>query len=398
MKIVLHVGLHKTGTSALQQFLHQNSASLDRHGVSYYVPQPLENNHHQFALLFQNATKDPTQALSTSSQILDRASNEGCHTAIISSEIFCEYGTDVDLVKTAFAGNDLNIIAYIRRPDETFFSAYSQLITEFRTRRTSRIDEMPEPYELCYSKLLKPWLDSFPPGNLILCPYDFDQMLNGSLFDDFLRQIGIEVDKTFDKSIPETRANLSLPFSLLEFLRLSNHVAIDEATHSELVALLYKTWLQNKSTFPLRPAGILTEQQVKRIYAKTASDLPNLMPYLRSGFQTNFLVEPRETLPDRAEGDLAIKALPMLLGLSIQANAERFQEYTETVAKGLQAYVSGVNEFKAHLEMQVEELRQAVEQQLAQLTVEVRGEMDDIRKCNDDRLRALKEPVRGDPH
>ena len=38
MKLILHIGTHKTGSTALQQFLSANPHSLSDRGIHYAVP------------------------------------------------------------------------------------------------------------------------------------------------------------------------------------------------------------------------------------------------------------------------------------------------------------------------------------------------------------------------
>ncbi len=52
MKLILHIGTHKTGTTALQQFLYANREPLVGHGFHYATPP-----HVQEANLIANALK-----------------------------------------------------------------------------------------------------------------------------------------------------------------------------------------------------------------------------------------------------------------------------------------------------------------------------------------------------
>ena len=48
MRVLLHVGTHKTGSTALQRFLHSHSATLLKHGVLY--PLPFKDGSHAHVL------------------------------------------------------------------------------------------------------------------------------------------------------------------------------------------------------------------------------------------------------------------------------------------------------------------------------------------------------------
>lgn len=79
MKLLVHIGLHKTGSTYLQQVMNSNHRTLARHGL-WYEPQQGYPAHHHAAwqlLLGKGA------ALAA---MIDNAGSAGCDTVVLSSE------------------------------------------------------------------------------------------------------------------------------------------------------------------------------------------------------------------------------------------------------------------------------------------------------------------------
>lgn len=79
MKLVIHPGLHKTGSTYLQHALNDNRAALVRHGV-YYQHQPGYPAHHHAA--WRVLLGDPQPLVAMAGQ----ARKAGCDTVLFSSE------------------------------------------------------------------------------------------------------------------------------------------------------------------------------------------------------------------------------------------------------------------------------------------------------------------------
>jgi len=79
MQLLVHIGLHKTGSTYLQYLLNGNHAALARAGF-WYAPQPGYPAHHHAAWRLLAGDGAPLAAM-----IAD-ARQAGCHTLILSSE------------------------------------------------------------------------------------------------------------------------------------------------------------------------------------------------------------------------------------------------------------------------------------------------------------------------
>ena len=94
MRVILHIGVHKTGTSAIQYALYQNADKLLEQGI-FYQAAPKYRNHHPLAWYFDTRNSNIARGKESLYALLGGASKSGAHTALISSEMLCESQTDV---------------------------------------------------------------------------------------------------------------------------------------------------------------------------------------------------------------------------------------------------------------------------------------------------------------
>ncbi len=297
MKVILHIGPHKTGTTSIQAFLHKNSALLYQHGFNY--PQTRENgpNHHDLVL----GLRDVSQRLATTERIqrlLKQSEAEGLHTLILSSEIFVEYGIPIRLIRKIFMDHDLRVLAYIRRPDHQFLASYVQLLREEDCRRTQGIDEDPPPYDCSYRTSLLKWIQQLDPREMVIAPFDPAQWKSGNLLLDFCHMI--ELDSLIHpelKGIEAPHKNKSLPVLLQELLRTSNSfLGLSKANHLALCSELDQLASEHSEFFG-GEGGTLPQDLAIKLFKGLSEMLPVYRPYFRNGFDEAFLQWPEYKKP-----------------------------------------------------------------------------------------------------
>ncbi len=293
MRVFLHIGLHKTGTTTIQIFLNNISHILAEKGVSYIPSVAGEYNHHTLAARIRN-TQDFNKTAAEVRQELENLRDLGMHTCVISSEVFAEHGIPVKLLPEMFKGNDLTVLAYLRRPDHQWASAYSQLVKEVDVRRCERIDEDPLPYDCGYFSILSKWMDVFKPGKLVLAPYDRPQWYGGKLILDFLVMLGVEPSIPGIDTFIGLNQNARLPAPLLETLRLTNESAnLDVNEHVQFVSALESL----AKAFPkaFGNSGIPFSSTLRtKAFEMLSPHLPVYRPYFRAGFDEGYLVSPEQ--------------------------------------------------------------------------------------------------------
>ncbi|HEU4959848.1 MAG TPA: hypothetical protein VFT56_05525 [Sphingomonas sp.] len=126
MRLIVHAGLHKTGSTYLQHVMNDNAALLSRQGV-FYEPQPGYPAHHHAAWDLLRGDGGPV------TRMLGAARAAGCHTTIFSSEdleglIFDPQA--VAALEATAAGQGVTEIEWhvcLRDPGAYFASLYAQL-------------------------------------------------------------------------------------------------------------------------------------------------------------------------------------------------------------------------------------------------------------------------------
>lgn len=283
MRVILHIGVHKTGTSALQSFLHRNAALLSKRGVFYKPTSADWPNHNPLSAAFMRGSVDhgPDRLAKTLKEA-------GKRRLLISSEMLCEPAVDIELFLSCLKGHDVQTIAYIRHPCDILISAFNEVVRHHETRWTRPLNEKPFAYDPSQMDILGRWLGA---TNVTLAPYDPTQWAGGSIFSDFLNMIGVRGDG-FDYS--QSGGNESLPYPLAEALRLVNTINPSAEQHAAIV--------EGLRTIACEPKGYpLTPKNVNMCLAQMRAALPTYRPHFRPGFQEEFLLQARPFPPKLAE-------------------------------------------------------------------------------------------------
>lgn len=96
MKVVLHIGFHKTGTTALQSFLTENRDTLAGYGLNYPDFSKYDNDVNEKAHFFlANAIADQSHNIQHLQAFLEQESR-GCQTLFISAESLIRHSLDIE--------------------------------------------------------------------------------------------------------------------------------------------------------------------------------------------------------------------------------------------------------------------------------------------------------------
>ena len=247
MRIVLHIGTHKAGSTAIQHMLGHNRVRLRKKGFCYPQPTDGQPGHHELAWALRSSAGGKTPkpvARDVLPKLRRQLERSDCHTAILSSEEF-EFATTPDqlrMIKRELPADPLQIVVYLRRQDKYLVSEYGQHLKMPGTRFSGSIHDFYMHYNflgrLNYFRSLTRWANVFGEDNLIVRPFEQCQFENGTLIDDAraafgLTDVALEIpqDLTINKG-------LSGPACVL--LSHTNRHDLDAESHRRLVDLLYR--------------------------------------------------------------------------------------------------------------------------------------------------------------
>ena len=217
MKLILHIGQSKTGTTALQSFLLSNKNRLAQEGIlypDYYLTgMPLNTlNHNSFAEELSGLTRHPCLTFEEyCKQFTQEMKSTGCETMILSAESFFgapqiwrlkegqdfweAYQQKLENLRHFTSGFDTDIIGYFRSPEDWFESAVSQIIRYAGLLGKNVYESDEELFSLFkphldYPKLLTLWHEIIEPEQMMILPYERDRLENQDIVQDFCKRIG----------------------------------------------------------------------------------------------------------------------------------------------------------------------------------------------------------------
>lgn len=258
MKVILYIGHHKVGSTALQQFFAQNSLALLRHGILYPAVEseglialtqkalgagdqandlPINVREPHNAMAFRMLSTTPTfkmppfhKNIPGVGQIKAIVQNQietlRPKTVVICSEAMANFGTHdaglIDQLLDILRPSDLTIYCTLRRPDHYLVSWHAQRLkfgAKLRPLRGGALKRYSETIHLSYRSLLAPWVERCAGARFVVRNYQ-DVLATGGSVEDFVEQTGLRLPADL---IPGETANPSIPHALVEVVRRANH-------------------------------------------------------------------------------------------------------------------------------------------------------------------------------
>ena len=230
--VYLHIGMPKTGTSALQMFLPLNNSILHEAGVDYPLMPfrfknigPRRNGH--FLTLWNEKEEAPEwekgfEVVADSLSKYERVilSDENMWTRQMDDGFWEEV-----LSRLRGLGAEVFVVAYLRSQDDQVESNWNQKVKDQKTRITTSFEDfMKEGMYLympfSYGEVLDRISSYVGRDHLIVRVYEKCQFVGEDLFADFLDIIGLSFSEEYE--LPDFAANVRLPNSAVEVKRMIN--------------------------------------------------------------------------------------------------------------------------------------------------------------------------------
>jgi hypothetical protein len=225
MQLVIHAGIHRTGTTSLQRCLARNRAALAAAGVGY----PGEGGNHQplaWALHRGQAGAEAVLALVEAAE---------APRLVLSGEDFAIH-RDLGWLEAVAARVDTRVVFYLRRQDHWLMSWYNQHVKWPFNREKSRMDPqaflaaIDDFYWIDYARLLGRWSEVLGEARVGAAVVERGQVEDAT--GDFLARLGVEAGGLEDEG---ARTNDSLPVHMLEVAR---HLGLYELKGGRRMKLL----------------------------------------------------------------------------------------------------------------------------------------------------------------
>lgn len=245
--LYVHIGMAKTGTTALQYFLWENRRILEREGFCYpsmrlaypdvatvnetrnghflvndtWVNGSMEHDDLD-AMMYRAGMDEVVRLFETYDDII--LSDEGIWVATYKrrASLWEELLSDGEKY-----GFEVKIVVYLRRQDQYIASVYKQKLKQrisYSNRETweEYVSHIPKTRQLDYFRKLERIREVLGMERMIVCRYDRDGFYGGSLYADFLHRVGLEY--TDEYQITQQEANKSLLGNTAEMKRIINEL------------------------------------------------------------------------------------------------------------------------------------------------------------------------------
>ena len=286
MRVLLHIGTHKTATTHLQQTLKRNRDELSKAGISYPSLRLIDAGdsagHHRLA---HDLASDDAARWDAVSKFYNLAkSNSQGGTLLLSSEGFYRHklrrsdaegaweqrANYLDRVRDTF-GEDCEIVMVIRRPDNFCLSVYQE--STKKTSKTITFDDYASRSALLFDYNRQAELLSSRFTKVHMLVFE-DLVATGNAPEAFLNALGLEITGLNMVELP--RANEGLHTLLVEFKRLMNCFGLSHDQSAILVRALQNAQKNKAFEFLETPMSFLDFDERQSFCARYADGLQSI--------------------------------------------------------------------------------------------------------------------------
>jgi len=244
-KLIFHIGLHKTGSSALQEYLKKNKEKLLKYGILYPETFGFPNHCIYGLLMYEKlfGIKLPELAMQNIDlqTVLDKWREEiklyNPSKIIISCEEFSNLGFQcLSFLIEELKPLSTDVVVYLRRQDKFIESLYQEVIKYYYLRLfTKHPFYTTNNYSINYLTLIRQWNKE----NVNVIPRIFGKEINESfdIVDDFLSMLGL-TKKDIDTDYIVANISLS-PLSTLALKVINEKYDFPEEIHIYIINHLF---------------------------------------------------------------------------------------------------------------------------------------------------------------
>lgn len=205
-RLFLHIGSHKTGTTAVQQGMHQNRILLQALGITYVGTGNIAHIHSAIGAVTPASFLPDGYMVLDPDELAARLAAAQTETVVASSENFSFFFDKTAIATLAEAlrplFNQIHIVCYLRRQDRHAVSHHQEGAKPYRRAEgalwghaPTALPEYSTAHDLYldYNRRLGMWADVFGDAAMTIRIYDRNLLKKRDIFADFLDILGLDI-------------------------------------------------------------------------------------------------------------------------------------------------------------------------------------------------------------
>ncbi len=248
MRIIIHIGTPRTGSTFLQHFFIQNQELLLQENIFFPTTGLGQINETRGGRLAGH--NDLLTALKTAddafvNQFRQALEQSEAKNIILSCENFSLHPDTIQPLTFLLKNFDVQIIVYLRRQDNYLESLYTEFINGGWRKLTEEVDSFFYNHigiygiiERDYNQLLAPWSQAFSSENILVRPFEIQQFHNHDLVKDFFNATNLPWNNEYDYP-KNTTKNISSDIQINKILLDLNRIPLERTYYQEALNLIF---------------------------------------------------------------------------------------------------------------------------------------------------------------